>query len=151
MPMSADLVRQCALLSAAEHERVAEAESTEIRRLEADGFRIVDGGQDDSPDDNGESDWSVRDWRTGEVLASGHGDHVASGEAVDREESRRGERWYHRDRIWQDTDMPVAACPDFDGLPPSLAQVIFDWVAEGDASEIAGFIGWDVSRVKAWQ
>lgn len=149
--MSNDLARECALLSAAAHERVAQAEVAEIRRLEADGYRIVEGGQDTSPDDNGDSDWSIRDWRTGELLASGHGDLAAYGEAVDRQESRRGERWYDRERIWQDMDMAVPKCPTVDGLPPSLAEVIFEWVAGGDPGEVAGFIGWDVARVKALQ
>ena len=109
--MSDDLVRECALLSAAERERVTQAEAAEIRRLEADGYRIVDGGQETSRDDEGESDWSMGDWRTGELLANGHGDAAACGEVADREESRRGERSYHRDPVWTDMDMPVVGMP----------------------------------------
>ncbi|TFV33147.1 hypothetical protein E4K10_30160 [Streptomyces sp. T1317-0309] len=43
-----------------------------VKKLEAAGHRVFDGGQDGGYDDNGSSaPWKVTDWRTGEVIASG--------------------------------------------------------------------------------
>jgi hypothetical protein len=46
--MSDDFVREWARLSAVAYEQVAQAEQAEIRALEAEGYRMVTGGQNDS-------------------------------------------------------------------------------------------------------
>jgi hypothetical protein len=93
----------------------------------------------------------VQDAHTGELLAAGHGSPEDFGVAVERLEARRGERWFFTEQVWHEVDLPVPKCPVVAGLPSSLAQVIFAWVGDGDEGEVAGFIGWDVERVKAFQ
>lgn len=86
--MSDGLVRECARLSAAAYERVAEAEQAEIRRLEAEGYRMVTGGQNDSYGEAGGADWAVQDAHTGELLAARHGTPEDFGAAVEQQEAR---------------------------------------------------------------
>lgn len=60
--------------------------------LEADGFRLVDGGQE------GGDRWSVDDYRTGAVLAAGDG-------GVEGYHAAWQPDWYHIDRIRTDIDL----------------------------------------------
>jgi hypothetical protein len=85
---------------------------TKIEELEAQGFRIIDGGQ---IDDDG---WEYTDWRTGEVLARGTGDDSGIG---------KGERWYHIDRVHDDAGIYAVKVA---GIPESLASDIEAWVLE---------------------
>jgi hypothetical protein len=89
-----------------------------ITRLEAEGFRIVDGGST-SPDE-----WEYTDWRSGEVLAAG-----------DRNEGKGDvdwpDNWFHIDRVHD--DIPLGPEPVL-GLPEWLTDAIVEAV-ENDADK----------------
>jgi hypothetical protein len=111
-----------------------------IEELEAEGRRIVSGGQ--TSGDN----WQVTDWRTGEVIAEGDDGldgYDAAGERLDP-----GDRWFHIDHVDEDIDMSVAPT---DGIPASLAMVLDDWVGTTSVTdeEIAQVAGWTVEEVRA--
>lgn len=149
--MSDEQVRECARRSVAEFERVAALEDAERKRLEAEGYRLVNGGQTGTYDDDGKADWEVSDYRTGERLISSHGTYDDYDAAVDREESARGERWYQADNLWHNLAIPVAKCPAVEGIPPSLADVIHTWVADGAPEDVAAFTGFSLARIQAMQ
>ncbi|BCJ75768.1 hypothetical protein CS0771_53120 [Catellatospora sp. IY07-71] len=109
--------------------------SDAIGRLEADGRRIIDGGQT-SP-----TTWQYTDWHTGEIIASGddrtRDDEVLA--ALDPDGA-----FLHVDNI---TRRPVE--PENPGIPLSLAGALEDWVDLLDTpdEDIARFVGWTVQDV----
>lgn len=112
------------------------ARQERIRALEADGRRIVDGGQ------TGQDSWEITDWRTGDLLALGTGgivDYDAASTRLDPD----GE-WLHIDRV--DVD-PVDVEPV--GFPASLADALQDWLGlvTTPDEDVAQFIGWSVEEV----
>lgn len=121
------------------------AEEAEIGRLEAAGHRIVDGGQTDDG-------WTITDWRTGEVLASGEGEagtYAAYSAATDRLDAERP--CYHVDHIRADDDaLPYDDVTPTDGIPPSLSDALIDWLeyATTPKAEIAAVAGWSVAEVE---
>jgi hypothetical protein len=88
------------------------AEEARIKELEAQGWRIVDGGT------MGDGEWDWTDYRTNEVLAS---NETHDGDPFDA----WGERWYHIDRITDDTH--DFSFPNPCGLPEELCNAIGDW------------------------
>ena len=107
------------------------AELAEIERLEAQGFRIVGGGQ------TGSDSWEITDWRTGEVLGQGDGydNYEAASDALDARQPT-----YHRDHVLNDSDAEKALLdgPEpLPGMPASLAEALLTWTWENpdDARE----------------
>lgn len=116
-----------------------EAESRladEIAKLEAVGHRIIDGGQ------TSQSTWMYTDWLTGEVIASGGGDHD---DDVFDEVDPDG-MFIHIDNVER---QPVH--PDNPGIPESLADALRDWVdlLKTTDEDIARFVGWNADDVAA--
>lgn len=113
-----------------------EARQETIRALEADGRRIVDGGQ------TSQDSWEITDWRTEEVLASGT-DGLRGYDAAASRLDPDG-TWLHIDRIDSDETSvePV-------GIPASLAGALEDWLGSvGTPDEdVAEFVGWSVEEV----
>lgn len=108
-----------------------------IGKLEADGHRIIDGGQ------TGQTTWQYTDWRTGAVIASGD-DRTDEDEVLDALDPER--TFLHIDNIPR---QPVE--PANPGIPPSLARALEDWVdlLNTPDEEIARFVGWTVQDVAA--
>ncbi|GAA1641734.1 hypothetical protein GCM10009679_53520 [Saccharothrix algeriensis] len=108
-----------------------------IGKLEADGHRIIDGGQ------TGPATWQYTDWHTGEIIASGD-DRTSDDEvlaALDPDGA-----FLHIDNVVR---RPVE--PDNPGIPPSLARALEDWVdlLSTPDEEIARYVGWTVQDVAA--
>lgn len=120
------------------------AEDNRIAYLEEGGHRIVDGGQTGDYDDDNECDWEITDWRTGGVLAAGHGPAEDYGTAWDRLDPDG--KFFHIDRV---NDMPMAV-PATPGVPPTLAEVLEQWVETSNtpSEELAEVAEWTVERVE---
>ncbi|MEV4343751.1 hypothetical protein AB0J83_04665 [Actinoplanes sp. NPDC049596] len=111
-----------------------------IEELEAQGHRIVTGGQ------LGDDAWDIIDWRTNEILAAGPGgldELVAAGQELDPDDN-----WVHHDRILEDEAVTPTQT---EGLPEGLAEAIEDWTLSADPEEIAPFIGWPADKVEQYQ
>jgi len=76
-----------------------------VAELEAEGYRIIDGGDQTSPDE----EEVYTDWRTGEELPS-----------------RGSDNWYHIDVIYDEIGIPETV--SVTSLPESLIEVINQWV-----------------------
>lgn len=117
---------------------------TEIARLEADGYRIVTGGQ------TGPKTWEITDWSTGELI--GRGDDGLDGYEAATKRLSAGSRWRHIDRINEGDDglPPLPEASPTAGVPPTLAELLWDWVSAIGTpyEEIAEIVEWDVSEVK---
>lgn len=113
-----------------------EARQERIRALEAEGHRIVNGGQ------TGHDTWEITDWRTGELLAHGTGDHRAYDDAATRLDPDG--KWLHVDNL--DAD-PVDVEPV--GIPASLADALQDWLGSAGTpdEDVAEFVGWSVQDI----
>ena len=96
-----------------------EAEQAWAEDRERGGLRIVVSGQTGSPDEDGRSDWSTQDWRTGEILASGHSTY---------DEVTWGENWID---ISQADSLDVA---NYD------KTAVLDALPDGTAPELERFI-----------
>jgi hypothetical protein len=108
------------------------AQAAEIDRLEAEGYRIVDGGQVDRDPETNESTWQITDWRTGETLASGSGDDefITASDALEAQH-----RGYHIDHVLEDSEAEAKMLrgPEVpQGMPESLAQVLGDWATDNE-------------------
>ena len=113
-----------------------EARQESIRALEAVGRRIVDGGQ------TGPNQWEIRDWRSGETLASGSGGIDAYDEAGARLDPDG--TWLHLENVPSDlTSVPPI------GLPASLAEALQDWLGMASTTDedVAQLVGWSVAEV----
>lgn len=110
-----------------------------VSEVENAGYRIVNGGQVGSYDDDDRCSWRCDDWRTGEVLASS----IGTREEFDREAdslSAQGRPWYHIDNVG--SEIPIDFPPPPEGLPGSLADALGEW-AENNRDEARRFIGAD--------
>jgi hypothetical protein len=102
-PLSIEYIRAVLAMSA-EQQAAHEAWVAEV---EAQGYRVVDGGQTSAYEyssGTGRCDYEVTDYRTGEILASGHGtieDYEAAGEALSR---RLGQPLWHIDPLTDEVD-----------------------------------------------
>jgi hypothetical protein len=107
-----------------------------IRAFEAEGRRIVNGGQ------TGQNTWDITDWRTGDLIIEGTGDHRAYDEAAERLDPDG--KWLHVDNI--DTE---SADVEPVGIPASLANALQDWLGSAGTSDedVAQFVGWPVEEV----
>jgi hypothetical protein len=143
--LTEDLTRECARQALLAHRAWLDAEDRAVEQLELAGRRIVCGGQTSSPDKDGNSDWEITDWRTGQVLASGHGtheDYFAATEKLDPDG-----RFVHRDHVGE--DVPLPRVPVIDGLPASLAEKTAEWAMDiASAEELAAWTGWPVAEVR---
>jgi len=113
-----------------------DARQERIRALEADGRRIVNGGQ------TGQDSWEITDWRSGDLLAHGTG-------GIDEYDAATGRldpdgKWLHIDHV--DAD-PVDVEPV--GIPDSLADALQDWLGSAGTpdEDVAEFVGWSVEDV----
>jgi hypothetical protein len=99
-------------------ERFDEHVARRARAKEAEGYRIVEGGQT-GPHVDGLAPWALTDWRSGEVVAAGTG--------LESFQRRfEVERWWHLDSLAYDLASPV---PESVGLPPGLARALADWAS----------------------
>lgn len=107
-----------------------------IRALEAEGRRIIEGGQ------TGPDQWEIRDWRSGETLATGSGG-IDAYDATSARLDPNG-TWLHIENVPSDlTSVPPA------GIPASLADALQDWLGSAGTSDedVAEFVGWSVEDV----
>lgn len=95
-----------------------------IAKLEAEGCRIVTGGE------TLDGGWEITDWRTQEIISSGQGDP----DEYDREVERLDpdDRWQHIDNI--EAELPYALRLDLipDPLPFSLGNTLVDWIENNE-------------------
>jgi hypothetical protein len=104
----------------ARNEELDAAELAAIARVEAEGKRVVFGGDSGRRNSEGEAIWEVQDWRTKEVIAKGEGPYESYLAAWE------GTNWVNADVVTaEDEDLEL---PDHDGLPESLAQALAEWV-----------------------
>ncbi|NYH51364.1 hypothetical protein HNR06_000953 [Nocardiopsis arvandica] len=117
------------------------ARDARIAALEAEGYRIVAVGQVGACGEDGKAFWEVRDWRTDELLASGRS------EARNTFSATRDE-WWDIGRIW--ADVAPGEVEPTEGVPPSLAETLADWLSLASTSdeEVAEYVGWSVEQVK---
>jgi hypothetical protein len=113
-----DAIRKHVAAVIAANEGFGEELARRARAKEAEGFRIVDGGQT-GPHVEGLAPWELSDWRTGEVVATGNG--LDSFQAI-----FESERWWHVDSLNYE---PVVPVPASGGLPPGLARALANWAA----------------------
>lgn len=120
-----------------------EAQIAKVREVEAAGGRIVTGGQ------TSQTGWEILDWRTDEVLAKGDSGLEGFEETWSRLDPN--DLWWDFDTLTDGLDLyekfPV---PDAEGVPPSLAEALEDWIGrlctpDEDIAEIAGL---SVERVE---
>ncbi|MFE7928358.1 hypothetical protein ACFU6S_06390 [Streptomyces sp. NPDC057456] len=143
--MSDDLVKDHVRKWLAANVTVQEAFHVKVRELEASGLRIVDGGQTGSYDDDGRSDWEVTDWRTGQVVASGHSSFDGMTEALGRVDPDN--RFVFLDRLSEETELPDPGPTA--GLPESLGEALVTWLEEkADADEVAEWLGEPVEGIE---
>jgi hypothetical protein len=90
-----------------------------IIELEAEGYRIIDGGQISGGGDE-EIEWEYTDWRTGEVIATGRG----------TDDSCCPDNWYHMDPLRDEIFEITKHATQVKGLPDSLITALHDWVPE---------------------
>jgi hypothetical protein len=88
------------------------------RAKEAEGYRIVEGGQT-GPHVDGLAPWELTEWRSGEVIAAGSGLESFQG-------TFETGRWWHVDSLAYDLPSPV---PESLGLPPGLARALEEWAS----------------------
>ncbi|MGW1344668.1 hypothetical protein ACWCOV_26745 [Kribbella sp. NPDC002412] len=132
MDTTLDAIRILVVGVLAEIEKDRVRTDTKIRTLEADGFRIIDGGQTGDRDDAGEAIWQNIDWRTREVLSEGVGYEAYTASA--------DETWYHVDHVDDGEKFfeALTTLKESSGLPPSLASALTEWAEENpdDAIEL---------------
>lgn len=92
-------------------------EAAKIAELEADGWRIVSGGQV-------ARGWETTDWRTGEVLARGK--TLAT---YEKHEPPPPEKWHHIDHIADDAFVETKRVAD---LPERFANELIEWTCENE-------------------
>ena len=127
-----DVIREY-IRSVLQTTRAAEqAEEDEIARIEAEGFRLVDGGQ------VAEGRWEITDYRTGEILAEGAGGPDEYFEAANLLDNDR--KIYYVGSIGAEiySRFPVPQPPA--EIPVSLAELLALWVNEhtGEAEKFSG-------------
>lgn len=114
-----------------------------VAELEAEGRRIVGGGQT-----SGEGDWDITDWRTGKLIAAGRG--LEADGLTCRALDPKG-TWIHIDHVRDQGDDAEEGSPYVltDGVPQSLGNAVEDWVLGLNTSyeEIADWVGWKVDDV----
>lgn len=126
-----------------------------IAKLEEQGYRIVDGGQTGSYQDDEKCEYACTDWRTGEVLFSGRGTHADYSAAADAAAGRDGRQWCHRDRVNEvatggmHDELALLDPARVPGIPESLIHALVEW-AEGPATpqELADLAGLPADRVQ---
>lgn len=133
-----DVVRTHIQALLAEYAQDTQRRDAEIQELEAQGHRIVSGGQ------TGRDSWEIVDWRTGEELA--HGSNGPDGYDATTDGLDPDGTWIHIDHIGPEP----GPLPETAGIPESLSEALDDWVSSWHTSdeEIAEFIGWSVDQVR---
>ncbi|MER6830886.1 hypothetical protein ABT352_33170 [Streptosporangium sp. NPDC000563] len=116
-----------------------EAKTAAIREIEASGGKIITGGQIFG------DEWEILDWRTGTRIAHGDGGMQGYDETCARLDPE--DTWRHIDPLSE--SLESSEPPPTDGVPPSLAQALQEWIdstATPD-EEIAEVADWDVAEV----
>lgn len=140
-PNRTDLVRAHIRALLSDEAQYTQQRDAEVEALEAEGHRIVDGGQ------TGQDSWEILDWRSGERLAYGADGLDGYDETTDRLDPDG--MWVHIDQIGSEPGPgPVTA-----GIPESLGEALDDWVSSRSTSdeEIAEFVGWSVDKVRDYR
>jgi hypothetical protein len=117
-----------------------QAVENHIAHVEAQGRVLVVGGP------KAEEGWSVRGWRTKELLSySETGDMEAYAAMLVQRDP--GETWYHLDHVWEVIEDIPGPKPTQD-IPASLSDALEGWVDGGTPpADIAQVTGWSVARV----
>ncbi|MFE5479717.1 hypothetical protein ACFQ9R_28700 [Nocardia sp. NPDC056541] len=134
-----DVVRAYVRALLSGHAGEADLRDAEIRALQAQGRRIVDGGQIDR------DTWEITDWATGAMIAYGAEGLDGYYEAAQRLDPEG--TWIHIDHIGPAlTDRPTV-----EGVPTSLGTALADWIGSRGTTdeEVAEFIEWPVDKVSA--
>lgn len=129
-----DHVRKIVLAHAAD----SAVEATQIEELEAKGHRLVNINQ------TGADTWEITAFRTREVLASGDGGFNGCTAAIQRLDP--DQLWWNIDNIGPETFEEITPT---DGVPPSLAMVLEDWVSSSDDEDVALIAGWTLDELEA--
>jgi hypothetical protein len=113
-------------------ERAREHDAAEKARYagaEAEGYKIIDGGQESPQDDDGKCDWVITDFRTGTALAISHGTLDDYDKALDDLEAELGQPLCHVDNLTEEVanaESKYLECPP-SSLPGSLAEALQEW------------------------
>lgn len=114
----------------------------QLAALEAQGYRVVDGGL--LAGDWETEGWRYTDWRTGAVLAEGRGVEAMEDEVRRLDPDRR---WFPVDRIDGETSVVTP------GVPESLCLALTDWVESPltPVEDVAAWSGLTVEQVAAFR
>jgi hypothetical protein len=115
-----------------------DAVNDKVREVEAAGGRVIGGGQIDG------DEWEITDWRTGERIAHGHSGADGLDDVLSRLDPDG--KWWHVDRLYD--DILLGDVSPTEGVPPSLATALEDWVTSGPSDEVAEIAGWPVGEVE---
>lgn len=112
-----EAIRHIVQIRIQEDETLEERTAHIARDKEADGYRIVGGGQVN------QDQWEVTDWRTEEIIAEGWG-------LESYEELFQQNRWWHIDAIsHQVYDEWLQSHKTPEGIPDGLAEALMDWAS----------------------
>src|ERR1700749_4953589 len=109
-----DVIREYTRAGLSTTAEAEKAEDDEIARIEAEGFRLVDGGQVT------EDRWEITDFRSGEILAEGEGgpdEYFEAANALDNDL-----KIYYVGAIASEISSRFPAPEPPEGLPGSLAE-----------------------------
>jgi hypothetical protein len=98
-------------------------EARKVAELEAQGYRVVDGGQTDGYGDDGTAPYEYTDWRTSEVLQSGR---IAS--PADIPDPPGSDMWYHIDRVLDNDDLNEVYAHDDTKISDVLVQSLLEGI-----------------------
>lgn len=106
-----------------------------VAEVEADGYRVVDGGPLGEPDAFGRSRWSITDYRTEEVLAEGHGTDADYEAATRLLQDELGQRFWHIDPLTEGVNHEHPEFldgPESDLKDTRLGHLLFHWVLDNE-------------------
>lgn len=98
LPHARDVIRLVLAIRTATEREYERAEEAAAAKAEAEGNRIVNGGQSSGWTDD-VCDWEYRDWRTREVLASGTSTEDEQDRLVDAAIAADEKPWLHIDNL----------------------------------------------------
>lgn len=109
-----------------------------IAKAEQEGARIIRGAQT-------AEGWQITDWRTGDLLASGHGGFEGYGLVVDQLDPDHS--WLHVARVRERVECQTEEVVPPRLLPATLAECLLEW-AENHGDEARRFVA-DTPRATA--
>jgi len=134
---STDVVRAYVRTLLSEQADEMDLRDAEIQTLQAQGRRIVSGGQ------ISRDEWEITDWVTDHRLAYGANGLDGYDDATLRLDPEN--TWIHIDHIGPE----LANLPTLEGIPTSLGTALADWIGSRGTTdeEIAEFVGWPIDKV----